>query len=96
VIKEVEVPRVRNEIIEVQKPVYVDKIVEVPVNRIVEIPHYVERKIEVPREIEVRKEIYVDKFVDIPVEKIVEIPIEVIKKVEVPLEKRVAKYVEVA
>ena len=79
------------------KEVQVEKIVEVPVERIVE------RVVEVPVEkiVEVPVEKIVEKVVEVPVEKIVEKPVEVPvekiveKIVEVPVEKIVEKTVEV-
>jgi predicted flap endonuclease-1-like 5' DNA nuclease len=80
---------------EVVKEVFVDKIVEVPVETI--------------REVEVIKEVFVDKIVEVPVEtirevevikevfvdKIVEVPVETIREVEVIKEVFVDKIVEV-
>ncbi len=87
--KGVATPEVRVETVEkiVEVPVekVVEKIVEVPVEKIVE------KKVEVP------VEKIVEKKVEVPVEKIVEVPVEKIveKTVEVPVEKVVEKIVEV-
>ena len=67
----------------------VDRIVEVPVERIIEKP--VDRIVEVPVEKLVEKP--VDRVVEVPVEKIVEKPVDRI--VEVPVERVVEKIVEV-
>jgi predicted flap endonuclease-1-like 5' DNA nuclease len=86
-------------------PVTVEKIVEVPVDRIVE--KIVEKRVEVPvdriveKRVEVPVEKIVEKRVEVPVEKIVEkrveVPVDRIveKRVEVPVEKIVEKRVEV-
>ena len=80
-----------------QDPPPVEKIVEVPVERIVE--KIVEKRVEVPVEkivekiVEVPVEKIVEKIVEVPVEKIVEKIVE--KRVEVPVEKIVEKIVEV-
>lgn len=83
----------------------VEKIVEVPVEKIVEkvvevpVEKVVEKVIEVPIEKVVEKtiEVPVEKIVEVPVEKVVEktveVPVE--KIVEVPVEKIVEKIVEV-
>lgn len=68
VIKEVEVPIKRSQIIEVEKPVYVDRIVKKPVQRVIEVPEYIERVTEVPVDIYVEKQIFVDKYVDVHVD----------------------------
>ena len=67
----------------------VEKIVEVPVEKIVEVQ--VEKIVEVP--VEKIVEVQVEKIVEVPVEKIVEVQVE--KIVEVPVEKIVEVYVEV-
>ena len=72
-----------------QDPPPVEKIVEVPVEKIVE--KIVEKRVEVPVEKIVEK--IVEKRVEVPVEKIVEKIVE--KRVEVPVEKIVEKIVEV-
>ena len=75
------------------REVPVEKIVEVPVEKIVEkivevpVDRIVEKKVEVP--VEVIKEVEVPVIKEVPVEKIVE------KTVEVPVEKIVEKTVEV-
>jgi hypothetical protein len=85
----------------VEKEIIVEKLVEVPVEVIIEKPiiEYVEIEKEVIKEVpvekEVIKEIIVEKIVEvikeIPIEKIVEKPIEVIK--EIPVEKIVIQEV---
>ena len=72
-----------------EDPPPVEKIVEVPVEKIVE--KIVEKRVEVPVEKIVEK--IVEKRVEVPVEKIVEKIVE--KRVEVPVEKIVEKIVEV-
>ena len=52
--------------------VYVDKIVEVPVEQIIERPVYVENIIEKPVYIEK----IIEREVEVPIEKIIEIPVE--------------------
>jgi hypothetical protein len=68
-----------------------EKVVEIPVDRIVEKPVYIEVEKErlVDRFIEVEKEVVVVKHVEVPVERIVE------RFVEVPVDKIVEKFVEV-
>ncbi|MGB9643185.1 MAG: OmpA family protein [Candidatus Ratteibacteria bacterium] len=66
-----------------KKTVYVDKIIEKPVEKIVYVEKPVEKIIEKP----VEKIVYVDR----PVEKIVEKPVEKIVYVEKPVEKIVEK-----
>ena len=69
----------------------VEKIVEVPVEKIVEktVEVPVEKIVEVEKVVEVPVEKIVEKTVEVPVEKIVEVPVEKIveKVVEVPVEK---------
>jgi len=93
-------PQVEPEVIETI--VEVEKIVEVPVDRIVEVPveviKEVERIVEVPvdRLVEVVREVPVDRIVEVirevpvevikEVEKIVEVPVEVEKIIHVPVE----------
>lgn len=48
VIKEIEVPVKQTQIIEVEKPVYIDRVVKKPVQRVVEVPEYYETIKEVP------------------------------------------------
>jgi len=97
------VPEVKTQVVEkiVEVPVekIVEKVVEVPVEKIVE------KTVEVPVEkiVEVPVEKIVEKVVEVPVEKVVEktveVPVEKIveveKVVEVPVEKIVEKTVEV-
>ena len=92
-------PRKIIERVEVQVPV--EKLVEVPIDRVIEkivevpIEKIVEKIIEIP------VERIVEKIIEIPVEKIVqkivEIPVEkiVIKHIEVPVERVVEKIVEI-
>jgi hypothetical protein len=81
--------------------VEVEKIVEVPVDRIIEKVVEVEKRVEVPVEkvVEVEKIIEVEKRVEVPVEKVVEVEkiVEVEKRVEIPVEKliEVEKIIEV-
>jgi len=85
----------------VEKEIIVEKLVEVPVEVIIEKPiiEYVEIEKEVIKEVpvekEVIKEIIVEKIVEVikevPIEKIVEKPVEVIK--EIPVEKIVIQEV---
>lgn len=89
----VRAPEVKTEVVEkvVEVPVekIVEKVVEVPVEKVVE------KVVEVPVEkivekvVEVPVEKVVEKVVEVPVEKIVEVPVEKIveKVVEVPVEK---------
>ena len=93
-------PQVEPEVIETI--VEVEKIVEVPVDRIVEVPveviKEVERIVEVPvdRLVEIVREVPVDRIVEVirevpvevikEVEKIVEVPVEVEKIIHVPVE----------
>ena len=82
----------------------VEKVVEVPVEKIVEkvvevpVEKVVEKIVEVPVEkvVEVPVEKIVEKTVEVPVEKVVEVPVEKIveKTVEVPVEKIVEVPVE--
>jgi len=89
------VPEVKTQVVEkiVEVPVekIVEKVVEVPVE--VPVEKIVEKTVEVP----VEKIVEVEKVVEVPVEKIVEktveVPVE--KIVEVPVEKVVEKTVEV-
>jgi hypothetical protein len=88
-------PQVEPEVIETI--VEVEKIVEVPVDRIVEVPveviKEVERIVEVPvdRLVEVVREVPVDRIVEV----IREVPVEVIKEVEKIVEVPVDRIVEV-
>ena len=79
----------------IETPVTVEKIVEVPVEKIVEKIVEVEKIVTVEKPYEVEKIVYVEKPVE--VERIVEVPttVEVIKTVEVPVEKIVEKIVEI-
>ena len=65
----------------IEEEVYYEKIVEVPVETIVERPVYVEKIVERPvymeRIVEVPVDVIVEREIEIPVEKIVEVPIEV-------------------
>ena len=83
---------IQEKIVEVPVEKIVERIVEVPIDRIVE--KIVEVPVEVIKTVEVPVEKIVEKIVEIPVEKIVEIPVEVIKTVEVPVEKVVEKIIE--
>ena len=78
-------------IVEVPVEKIVEKVVEVPVEKIVEktVEVPVEKIVEVEKVVEVPVEKIVEKTVEVPVEKIVE------KVVEVPVEKIVEKTVEV-
>jgi len=79
----------------------VEKVVEVPVEKIVEkvVEVPVEKIVEVEKVVEVPVEKIVEKTVEVPIEKVVEVPVEKIveveKVVEVPVEKIVEKTVEV-
>ena len=85
----------------IEKPVTVEKIVEVPVEKIVEKVVEVEKIVTVEKPYEVEKIVYVDKPVE--VERIVEVQVpvevekivEVDKIIEVPVERIVEKIVEV-
>lgn len=109
-IVEVPVDRIVEKVVEVEKIVevpvdrIVEKVVEVPVDRLVEVEKIVEvekvvdKIIEVPVEklVEVYKIVEVEKIVEVPVEKIVEVPVEKIveKTVEVPVDRIVEVPVE--
>jgi hypothetical protein len=83
----------------VEKPVYIDRKVEVPVDRVVEVekPVYVDRPVEKIVEREVVVEKIVEKPVTVEIEKIVEKPVtvEVEKIVEKPVTVEVEKIVSV-
>jgi hypothetical protein len=71
----------------------VEKIVEVPIEKVVE--RIVEKPVEVIKTVEVPVEKVVEKIVEVPVEVIKEVPVEVIKTVEKVVERIVEKPVEV-
>lgn len=84
--KEVEVP-VPHEVIQkkefiVERPKYVENIIEVPVP----VERVVEKEVRIPIEHIVEKTVYIDNVIDKPVEYITEIPIPVEELVEVPVE----------
>lgn len=95
VVREVQKPIRRTVQKLVERPVMVDRVVDVPVYREVERPFVVEKKVEVPVDVEVPREVVVDRYVDVEVEQVEEVPVYVTRQVEVPVEKRVAKYIEV-
>ena len=78
---------------------YVDRIVEVPVEKTIEKPVYRENIIEKPvyieKVVEKEVEVYVEKVIEVPVEKIVEVPVEVIVENPVMVEKIVEKEIYV-
>ena len=90
-ILEVEKPVEVEKIVEVEKPVEVEKIIEIEKVVEVEKPVEVEKLVEIEKIVEVEKPVEVEKIVEI--EKIVEKIVEVEKPVEV--EKIVEKIVEV-
>jgi len=77
-----------------------EKIVEVPVEKIVERPIYIEKLVEKPiyieKIVEVEYEVIVEKRVEIPVERIVEVPVEVTVEMPITVERIVEKpiYIE--
>jgi len=79
----------------IEKPVTIEKIVEVPVEKIVEKIVEVEKIVTVEKPYEVEKIVYVEKPIEVV--KTVEVPttVEVIKTIEVPVEKVIEKIVEV-
>jgi hypothetical protein len=84
--KEVEVP-VAHEVIQkkeylVERPKYIDNIIEVPVP----IERVVEKEIKIPIEHIVEKAVYIDNIIEKPVEYITEVPVPVEELVEVPVE----------
>lgn len=85
--------------VEVEKPVYIDRRVEVPVDRVVEVekPVFVDRPVETIVEREVVVEKIIEKPVTVEIEKIVEKPVtvEVERIVEKPVTVEVEKIVPV-
>lgn len=63
-----EVPIKRTQYREVEKPIYVEKVVEKPVITYIDKPYDVEKRVNVNVDVEVEKEIYIDKYVDEEVE----------------------------
>lgn len=78
----------------VDKQILVDKYVDVPVERRVDVDVEVEKRVEVPYQTIVEKPVYHDKYVDIPNDIYVEKPYDVERTVEYEVERRVPKYVE--
>lgn len=68
VIHEVEVPVKQTQFIEIEKPIIIDRIVKRPVQRYVDVPYYVDKRVEVPVNIDVPREIVTHKYVDKEVE----------------------------
>lgn len=84
--KEVEVP-VPHEVIQkkevvVERPKYIENIIEVPVP----VERVVEKEVRVPIEHVVEKAVYIDNVIDKPVEYITEVPVPIEELVEVPVE----------
>lgn len=48
IIKEIEVPVRKTITREIEKPIYVDKVVKRPVVKVVDKPYYVDKTVEVP------------------------------------------------
>jgi hypothetical protein len=77
-----------------------EKIVEVPVEKIVERPIYVEKLIEKPiyieKIVEIEVDVIVERIIQIPVERIVEVPVEVTVEIPITIERIVEKpiYIE--
>lgn len=56
-IREVEVPIKHTQMIEVEKPVYIDRVVKKPIQKHIKVPYYVEKKVEVPVDVDVERDV---------------------------------------
>lgn len=74
-----------------------EKIVEVPVEKIIERPIYreniIEKSVYIEKVVEKEVEVPVEKIIEVPVEQIVEVPIEVV--IEVPVIKEIVEQIPV-
>lgn len=68
VIREVEVPMKQTQMIEVEKPIYIDRVVKKPIKKYINVPYYVEKRVEVPVDVDVEREIVQHRYIDKEVE----------------------------
>jgi len=84
---------VKEVLVEVLRPVMIERVVDFPHDRVVQVPR--DKYVEVPRErtVEVPVEVLRDRVVEVPMERIIDVPVE--RYVDVPVERIVERVVEV-